>query len=97
VSYYRIYMLDHDHQMITGPDAGCRDDKADFARAATTLARTRTRKYGMAHGAWGASRAFRLSCIRPCALSHRRPTTVPNARQKSPAIGVTGLSLDRWD
>ena len=37
MSYYRIYMLDHKHRIVTGSDADCRDDEAAFAWAATTL------------------------------------------------------------
>jgi hypothetical protein len=37
VSYYRIYMLDHLHRMVTGSDADCADDACALAWAATTL------------------------------------------------------------
>ena len=37
MSYYRIYMLEYNHRIVTGSDADCRDDEAAFAWAATTL------------------------------------------------------------
>jgi hypothetical protein len=37
MAYYRIYMLDHNHRIVTGSDADCRNDEAAFAWAATTL------------------------------------------------------------
>ena len=35
--YYRIYMLDYNHRIVTGSDANCLNDEAAFAWAATTL------------------------------------------------------------
>jgi hypothetical protein len=37
MAYYRIYMLDHNHRIVTGSDVDCRNDEVAFAWAATTL------------------------------------------------------------
>jgi len=37
VSYYRIYMFDHNHRIVTGLDGDCRSDEAAFAWAANAL------------------------------------------------------------
>ena len=37
MAYYRIYMLDHKHRIVTGSDADCANDQAALGWAATTL------------------------------------------------------------
>lgn len=37
MAYYRIYMLDHKHRIVTGSDADCPNDEAAFGWAAATL------------------------------------------------------------
>ena len=37
VTYYRIYLLDHNDRIVTGSDTDCQNDEAALVWAATTL------------------------------------------------------------